>query len=106
MIFLHYFPQGFVVAQRIEVVLIQPTLAAMIEAVIGRSLTKVTLDGRNALLHQPLNLRLVPTDGLRIREVEDGIFYGHAASGIHHVQTLFDNLWEEAVLGREVRQLP
>ena len=106
MILLHYFPQGLVVAKRIEVMLIQPALAAMVKTVIGCCLAKVALDGRNALLHQPLNLRLVPTDGLRIREVEDGIFYGHAASGIHHVQTPFDNLWEEAVLGREVRQLP
>ena len=106
MILLHHFPKGFVITQRIEVVLIESALAAMVETIIGRCLTEVTLDGRDTLLHQTLDLRLVPTDGLRIREVEDGILNGHTTSGIHHMQTLFDNLREEAVLRREVRQLP
>ena len=102
----YHFPEGFVVTQRIEVMLIKSTLAAVIEAVIGRRLAKVTLDGRDTLLHQTLNLRLIPVYCLRIREVEDGILHRHAARGVHHVQAFLDDLREETVLGCEIRQLP
>ena len=78
----------------------------MIEAVVGSSLAEVALDGRHALLQQSQYLLLVPADRLRIGKVEHGILVGHAAVGILHMHaTLYDFL-EEAVLGREIRQLP
>ena len=103
---LYHFPKGLVIAQRIEIVLIQSTLAAIIEAIVRRCLTKVALDRRDPLFHQAFNLRLIPRNSLWIREVENGILVRHAACGIHHVQAFLDNLWEETVLRREVRQLP
>ena len=102
----HLFPQGFVVAQGIEVVLVESATSVMIETVVGCSLTKVALDGGNTLAHESLNLLLIPLNGLRIGEVEDGILVGHATTGIAHMQVAVDNLAEEAVLGRKVRQLP
>ena len=92
--------------QRIEVVLVESTLATMVEAVIGGSLAEVALDGAHALLQQALDLRLIPADGLGVREVEDGILHGHAARSVHHVQPFLDDLREETVFGCEVRQLP
>ena len=106
MIALNDLPKGLIIAQRIEVVLIESTLATMVEAVIGSSLAKVAFDGRDALFHQALNLLLIPTDSLWIREVKDGIFHRHTTCGIHHMQPLFNDLWEETVLRRKIRQLP
>ena len=100
---LYGFPQGFIVAQGIEVMLIQSSLATMVEAIIGRCLTKVALDGRDTLLHQALYLRLIPCYGGRIREVEDGILVRHTSCSIHHMQAFLDDLGEEAVLWCEVR---
>ena len=102
----HLFPQGFVVAQGIEVVLVESATSVMIEAVIGCRFTKVALDGGDTLTHKSLYLLLIPLNGLRIGKVEDSILVGHATTGIAHMQVAVDNLAEEAVLGREVRQLP
>ena len=103
---LYSLPKRLVVAQRIEVVLIESALAAMIETIVRCCLAEVALDGRDTLFQQACNLRLIPTDGLRIREVEHGVLVWHTASGIRHVQTFLDDLWEETVLRRKVRQLP
>ena len=78
----------------------------MVETVVGSGLAEVALDGGDTLTHESLNLLLIPLDGLRIGEVEDSILVGHATIGIAHVHIAVDNLAEEAVLGREVRQLP
>ena len=100
------FEEGFVVTQRIEIVLIKPPATVMIEAVIRGGFAKVALDGRDALLQESENLLLIPLNGLRIGEVEHGIFVGHATIGIANVHIAVYYLLEEAVLGGEVRQLP
>ena len=86
--------------------LIQTTLTTVIESVVGSRLTEVALDGRNALLQQTENLRLVPRYCFGIGEIENRIFHWHTARGIHHMESFLDDLWEEAVLRREIRQLP
>ena len=92
--------------QGIEVVLIESALAAVVEAIIGCCLAKVALNGRHSLLHETFYLRLIPVDGLGIREVEYGILHRHTARSIHHMHASLDNLREETILGCEVRQLP
>ena len=82
--------------------LLESALAAMVEPVIGCCLAEVALDGRHALLQQSRNLRLVPRDGLRIREVEHGILVGHTAIGIPDVEIVLYNLTKETVLRCEV----
>ena len=103
---LHFLPKGLVITQRIEVVLVETTFATMIETVVRRSFTKVALDGGDTLLQQTSNLRLIPADSCRIREVEDRILYRHTTRGVHYVHALLDNLRKETVLRGEVRQLP
>ena len=106
MITLYDLPKGFVVAQGIEVMLVESALTAMVETIVRCSLTKVALDGRDTLFQKSLNLLLVPADSLRIREVEHGILNRHATCGIHHMHTLRNDLREETVFRRKVRQLP
>ena len=106
MITLYNLPKGFVIAQGIEIMLIESALTAMVETIVRCCLTKVALDGRDTLFHQSLDLLLVPADSLRIREVEHGILNRHATCGIHHMHAFCDDLGEEAVLRGEVWQLP
>ena len=91
--------EGFVVTQRIEVMLVETATAVMIEAVVGCSLAEVALDGADTLLQQTENLSLIPTDGLRIGEVKYRILVGHAAVGIAHMHVLLNNLGEKRFLG-------
>ena len=86
--------------------LVESASSVVVEAIVGCSLSEVALDGSYPLFQQSENLSLIPLHGLRIGKVEHGILVGHAAIGIAHVEVLLNNLREEAVLGREVRQLP
>ena len=61
---------------------------------------------RNPLLEQSEDLLLVPLNGFGIREIENRILYRHSTCSIHYMETFLDDLWEEAVLGSEIRQLP
>ena len=99
-------PEGLIIAQGIEVVLIETTLATVVEAIVGCCLTEITLDGRDTLFQQTRDLLLIPADGLGVREVEHGILIRHTTRGVRHVQTLLDDLGEETVFRGEIRQLP
>ena len=86
--------------------LIETTLATVIETIVRSRLTEVAFDGRDTLLQQTEDLRLIPADGLGIGEIEDCIFHRHTTISVLHMQSVLDNLGEETVLRGEIRQLP
>ena len=86
--------------------LVESSLSAVVKSVERCSLSEVAFYCPDALLHQSGYLLLIPADGLRIREVEDGIFVGRRAACVLHGHASVEEFAEEFVLGSEIRQLP
>ena len=87
--------------------LVESSLSAGIDAIqIGSSLAKIGLDDGYALTEQSFQLRLVPFDGLGIREVEHGILLWKSTSRILYRKSVLNEEVEITVLGRKVRKLP
>ena len=96
-----------VIANRIEVMLIETCTAVAVDTIIQRcALAKVNLDDRNALLYQALKLLGVPFTGLRISEIENGILERQLPIRALHRHSILYKFVEIAVLRSEVRQLP
>ena len=100
------FEESLVIAQRIEIVLIEAALATGIDTIEGSCLTKVALDDIHTLADQTAYLGLIPINGLRITQVKDGILIRHTAIGVLYMHAFLHNFLEITVLRREIRQLP
>ena len=102
----HSLPECFVVAQGIEVVLIESCFAAGIDAIVWCSLTEVTLDSADSLFDEVSDFALIPCYGLGIAEVEHRIFIAQCSVAVVYSHAAINEFTEVAVLRCEVGQLP
>jgi hypothetical protein len=94
--------RGFLVAERVEVVLEEAGGAGGVEAVIGRGLGEVGLDGADAELQESGEFFLIPGDGLGFGEIENGVGGGQAALGVADGEAAGEDLGKQRVLRDEV----
>ena len=101
-----YAGHGLVVAQRVQVVLVETGAPVGVHAVERRGFPEIGLDRAHAHLEQAAEVPLVPFHGRGIREVQHRIFEGQVALAVLYVETLLDDLGEQPVLRNEIGQLP
>src|SRR5207247_1687552 len=99
-------PRRLVVADRVEVVLEPAGAPRGVQPRERRALAEVRFDDADAQVQEPLELALVPSDRVRVREVERSIFRRDAASLVPHTVAAFQQLAPDLVLAREIGVLP
>src|ERR671921_3036294 len=88
--FLRDVGDGFVVAQGVEVVLVEGALSMEVQTRQGGRLAEVCYDGPHPHFEQLRQLLLVPVFGLWIAKIEDGVVYRRfAISAPNNVVSLY-----------------
>jgi hypothetical protein len=97
---------GPVVAQRVKVVLVEAALPGGVHAREWRGLAEVRREDPDALLQQSGELLAVPTLGLGLAQVDDGVVDRRLSAGGKDHEVLLYGLAVQPDLGVEVRELP